>query len=371
MTKPPAQIGDPIQDILTPALVVDLDSFEANLRKMASFASEAGIRLRPHAKTHKSADIALMQIAQGAVGVCCQKLSEAEALVAGGVPDVMISNQVVGIARLTRLAELAGKARLVVCVDDASATEALSAACQAVGSQIDVVVEIDVGQNRCGVAPGAPALELGRLVARLPNLRFAGVQAYHGSAQHYRSFAARRKAIDAVTEKTRSTVNLLAANGLACEVVGGAGTGTYAFEGTGGVYSEIQPGSYLFMDADYGRNLSEDGGAYAPFQNSLFVLATIMSKTQAGQAVSDAGHKSYALDSGMPLVRGCSDLEMVSCSDEHGVIRDPEDLLSLEDRVWLIPGHCDPTVNLHDWFVGVRGDRVETLWPVTARGCLV
>ncbi|MEM8792194.1 MAG: DSD1 family PLP-dependent enzyme [Pseudomonadota bacterium] len=370
MSEPPARIGDGVDQILTPALVVDLDAFDANMAKMAGFAAEAGVRLRPHAKTHKSADIALMQIAEGAVGVCCQKLAEAEALVAAGVPDVMISNQVVGAARIARLARVAGQARLIVCADDVRPTQALSEACRAADTGIDVVVEIDVGQNRCGVPPGDPALGLALEIAALPHLNFAGVQAYHGSAQHYRSHAERRAAIDGVIAETRATVDLLAEHGLDCDIIGGAGTGTFKMEGTSGLYTEIQPGSYLFMDADYGRNKGEDGQPYAPFANSLFVLATIMSKTLPGQAVSDAGHKSYALDSGMPLVHGGPDLEVVSCSDEHGVIRDPEDTLKLEDRVWLIPGHCDPTVNLHDWFVGVRGGTVETLWPVTARGCL-
>lgn len=370
MSRAPAEIGDTVDRILTPALIVDLDAFEANVASLARFAEANGVSLRPHAKTHKSADISKIQMAHGAVGVCCQKLAEAEALVAAGVPDVMISNEVVGDARLTRLASLAAAARILVCMDDAQTTRALDAACAARGTGIDVLVEIDVGQARCGVAPGEPALDLARLIDGLPNLRFAGVQAYNGSAQHFRAHEEREEAIASVVAATRATVDLLAANGLDCAIIGGAGTGSFEFEGTSGLYTELQCGSYVFMDADYGRNRDRDGKAYAPFRNSLFVLATIMSKTRAGQAVSDAGHKSYSLDSGMPLVAGEGDLEMINCSDEHGVIRDPSDLLALEDRIRLIPGHCDPTVNLHDWLVGIRGDRVECLWPVTARGCL-
>ncbi|MEM1275991.1 MAG: DSD1 family PLP-dependent enzyme, partial [Pseudomonadota bacterium] len=188
-----------------------------------------------------------------------------------------------------------------------------------------------------GFPRGDPALRLAREIAALPHLRFAGIQAYHRSDQHDRSHAKRRATIDGVVAETRAMVNLLSDHGLDCDVVGGAGTGPFEMEGTSGLYTEIQPGSYIFMDADYGRNRAEDGTPFGAFRNSLFVLATIMSKTQPGQAVSDAGHKSYALDSGMPIIRGRPDLEMVSCSDEHGVIRDPGDTLLLEDRVWLIP----------------------------------
>lgn len=370
MTPAPAQIGDPLEAILTPALVVDLDAFEANLETLADYVAGQGIRLRAHAKTHKSADIARLQIAHGACGVCCQKLGEAEALVDGGIQDVMISNQIVGAVRLDRLAVLAGRARLIICVDDAGNVDALSAACVRRGTNLDCVVEIDVGQGRCGVQPGSDALALAQRIDQSPGLRFAGLQAYHGSAQHYRSHADRRAAIDGVVAETRATADLLARNGLTCEIIGGAGTGTFDMEGESRVHNELQCGSYIFMDADYGRNFGPDGAPYAPFRNSLFVLATVMSKTRPGKAVCDAGHKAYSLDSGMPLVWQAPGLEIVDCSDEHGVIADPEDTLALEDRVWLVPGHCDPTCNLHDWFVGVRDGRVETLWPVTARGRL-
>ncbi|MEM9737397.1 MAG: DSD1 family PLP-dependent enzyme, partial [Pseudomonadota bacterium] len=320
-------------------------------------------------KTHKSADISLYQMAQGAVGVCCQKVSEAEALARGGVGDILVTNQVVHPAMIARAAALAGRIRLGVCVDDGANVAALAAACRAAGTRLDVLVEIDVGQARCGVAPGEEALALAQIVAREEGLRFAGLQAYHGSAQHYRQLEKRRFTVEQVVSQTRATAELLAGHGLPCETIGGAGTGTFALEGAGGVHNELQPGSYIFMDADYARIHGEGGQAGAPFRHALHLLTTIMSKTKPGQAVCDAGLKAHSVDSGLPVAVG-EGLTYVGASDEHGVIADPGDRLAPGDRVRLIPGHIDPTCNLHDWFVGVRGGRVEALWPITARGCV-
>lgn len=373
----PAAPGMPMADIDTPALVVDLDAFERNLKRMAEAVAAAGVRLRPHAKTHKSPVIGLKQMALGAVGLCCQKVSEAEAMVLGGIPDVLISNEVVGARKLDRLAALARQARVMVAVDHAEAVHGLSEAARRAGAIIRVLVEIDVGGNRCGVAPGEAAVALAQAIAHAPNLEFAGLQAYHGRAQHLRSIAERQAAIGEAIDMTRRTVERLAEVGLACDVVGGAGTGTFELEAASGVYNELQAGSYVFMDADYGRNRKADGTPFDGFENALFVFATVMSMPQDTRAVVDAGLKALAFDSGMPDVSRLPGAVYGRPSDEHGVldVTACNERPKLGDKVLLIPGHCDPTVNLHDWYVGVRGlgtpaARVEAVWPVAARGAL-
>ena len=367
----PAEIGASMDDIDTPCLLIDLDAYERNIARMAQFIEQHGLRHRAHAKTHKSADIARDQMAAGAIGVCCQKVSEAEALVRAGVPDVLVSNQVVNPRMLDRLAAMATQARVLVCVDDAGNVDQIAAAAARFDATIEVLVEIDVGAGRCGVAPGAPALALAQRVADADHLVFAGLQAYQGKAQHVHDHGERKAKVDAAIEDVRDTVNQLAAAGLSCDIVGGAGTGTYEFEGTSGVYNELQCGSYIFMDADYQRVNNAAGQPIDAFENGLFLYTTVMSKTKADKAICDAGLKSQSVDSGLPAVFGRSDIEYIGASDEHGVISDPENTLRLGDKIRLVPGHCDPTVNIHDWYVGVRRGIVERVLPVTARGmCL-
>jgi D-threonine aldolase len=370
MQRIPARVGDAVDDVETPALVVDLDAFERNLDLMANAARGAGIALRPHAKAHKCPDIAHLQIERGAVGICCQKVDEARAFVDAGIRDVLVTNEIVGAAKLARLAAMAREATIGVLVDDAANVRHLGAAARAAGSTVDVLVEIDVGMKRCGVAPGAPALALAEAVARTKPLRFRGVHAYHGAAQHLRSPASRRDAIAHATRLARETRSAIEAAGIACPVVTGGGTGTWQHERDSGVYTELQPGSYAFMDVDYHRN------ALAPeehhFEQSLYVLASVMSAPARERAIVDAGLKSFAFDSGLPQVFAMGGVDYVKASDEHGVLEFATDREPLVpgDRVWLIPGHCDPTVNLYDWIVGIRGTRVESLWPVTARGAV-
>jgi D-serine deaminase-like pyridoxal phosphate-dependent protein len=370
---PPAEIGAPSLAIDTPALLIDLDAFERNLDRMAAEAIRLGVRLRPHSKTHKSPLIAAKQMARGAIGVCCQKVGEAEVMVAGGIADVLVSNEVVGPTKLARLANLARHARIGICVDDAGQIGLLAAAAKQAGSRLEVLVEIDVGANRCGVAPGPAAVALARAIAGCSSLTFGGLQAYHGTAQHKRTPAERRTAIAAATAATAETVRLLADAGLACRTVGGAGTGTFEIEGASGVWNELQAGSYIFMDADYAKNITES----RPFEHALFVLATVMDRSADERAVLDAGHKALSNDSGFPAVWGHADVDYHRPSDEHGVL----DLSgtawrpALGEKVVLVPGHCDPTVNLYDWYVGVRDfgtteARVETVWPVAARGAV-
>jgi D-serine deaminase-like pyridoxal phosphate-dependent protein len=371
-TRPPAEIGMTLDEVDTPALMIDLDAFERNLRRLADKVRGSGVRLRPHAKTHKCPVIALKQIELGAVGVCVQKVSEAEAMVYGGVRDVLVTNEVVGRQKLRHLMALAHTAHIGVCVDDLSQVAALDAAAAEAGTTLDVHVEINMGGNRCGVEPGAPALDLARRITQAPHLSFAGLQAYHGSAQHLRTWTERQQAIRGASDKAALTRDLLAANGIPCDNITGAGTGTFEFEVGSGVYTELQCGSYIFMDADYGRNLDADGAATRAFEPSLFVWATVMSRPRTEHAIVDAGLKALAFDSGPPTVWDEPAATYERASDEHGRlgISAATNRLNLGDKIRLVPGHCDPTVNLYDWYVAVRGDRVEAVWPITARGAV-
>ena len=365
----PAAIGMAVEEIATPALLIDLDAFEKNVAVMADFIRANGVRHRAHAKTHKSIDIALYQMEQGrACGICCQKVSEAEALVDAGITDVLVSNQVVSPRQIDRLAKMARRARVIVCVDDAANIDDLSAAAVNHGVQIECLVEIDCGGGRCGVGSGRPVVELARKISVSEGLLFSGLQAYQGSAQHLRDYASRRAKVEAAVVQVTETLKMLDLEGLQCSIVGGAGTGTYYFEGTSKVYNELQCGSYIFMDVDYQRVRDAEGDPISEFDNSLFVLTSIMSHTKPDVAVCDAGLKVLSVDSGLPKVFGRDDLQYTQSSDEHGVITDPDGVLRLNDKLMLIPGHCDPTCNLFDWYVGVRDGKVECLWPVTARG---
>jgi D-serine deaminase-like pyridoxal phosphate-dependent protein len=337
---------------------------------MADAVKGRGLRLRPHAKSHKCPEIARRQIAAGAVGVCCQKVSEAEALVAGGITDVLVTNELVGEKKIERLARLARQAKVAVLADDARNVAQLDSVAGRNGVRLDVLIELDVGTQRCGVAPGDATLELGRAIAGSPNLRFAGLHAYHGAAQHLRGPDERRAAIVAAASLVLSARRSLEDMGLPCETVTGAGTGTFLLEGASGAYNEVQPGSYVFMDADYNRNRWEEG--WPRFEQSLFVLTAVMSVPAADRVIVDAGLKASSIDSGMPEVHAQPGLEYVKASDEHGVIKVEAGarVPALGEKILLVPGHCDPTVNLHDWFVCVRRGRVEAVWGISARGAV-
>jgi D-serine deaminase-like pyridoxal phosphate-dependent protein len=362
LQPPPAEPGMREEEVDTPALLLDLDAFEHNLDTMAALLAPTGTKLRAHAKTHKSPVVALQQMKRGAIGQCVQKVAEAEALAWGGVPDILVSNEVIAPRKLARLAALSTIAKVAVCADDEAGIAAIESAAQAAGIRMTVLVEIDVGAARCGVPPGPPAVALAERIAASPHLIFGGLQAYHGSAQHRRAPQEREAAIAFATEGTRRTVEQCRQRGLACAIVGGAGTGTFALEAASGVWTEIQAGSYAFMDADYARN--QDG---PPFRHALFVLSQVMSAPAPGLCVLDAGHKAVAVDSGLPLLHGFPGAAYVGASDEHGKVTG-EGLPKLGEKVRLIPGHCDPTVDRYDWYVGVRKGRVECLWPVAARG---
>jgi D-serine deaminase-like pyridoxal phosphate-dependent protein len=358
--RPPAAAGQRLDEIDTPALVLDLDAFEANLAAL-NRAIGKRVRVRAHAKTHKCPEIARRQIAAGAVGVCCQKVSEAEALVDGGVQDVLVSNEIVGAPKIARLAELSKRSRIGVCVDNAENLKALKDS----NARLDVYIELEVGMNRCGIAPGEPAVALARQITG--NLRFAGLHAYQGRAQHVRSMADRKASIERAADAVRLTKGLLKSKSIDCPMVTGAGSGTFMFEVESGVWDEIQPGSYVFMDADYARN--EWAAPLPRFQHALFVLATVMSRPKPEVAIVDAGLKASSVDSGMPGVWQRPGLAYTHASDEHGWV-EGSPAPALGEKLLLVPGHCDPTVNLYDWYVCVRKGIVEDLWPITARGAL-
>lgn len=373
-----AWVGQGVSAIDTPALVIDLDAMDRNLARMAAFAAERGLRLRPHAKLHKSAELARLQMAHGAVGVCVQKTDEALALAHGGVGDIFISNEVIAPAKLARLAQAVRElpTRFAIAVDSALGIARLAAALAHAGVErpqaMDVFIEIDVGQGRCGLPPGGAAVALARQIGDHPALRFAGLQAYHGRAQHLRTLAERQQAIGSATQAVAATRDVLTAAGIAVPLVTGAGTGSFPLEAASGVWGELQTGSYLFMDADYAAN--EPHPEAPAFEHALFIKTQVMSRG-VDHAVCDAGHKSHAIDSGLPQVAFPDGLLYANGGDEHGLLRatvGDTPLPELGETVWLIPGHCDPTVNLHDALVGVRGGlaagRVERIVRVDARG---
>ncbi|MCL6282662.1 DSD1 family PLP-dependent enzyme [Ruegeria sp. 2012CJ41-6] len=368
----PALPGMDETDIQTPCLVLDLDALERNITKMGDYAKAHGMRHRVHGKMHKSVDVAkLQEKLGGSVGVCCQKVSEAEVFARGGIKDVLVSNQVtdpIKIDRLARMPKLG--ARVLCCVDDPENVAALSAAAVKHGTQIEALVEIDCGAGRCGVTTTQQVVDIAKLLDAAEGLKFAGIQAYQGAMQHMDSYEDRKAKLDVAVAQVADAVTALKAQGLECDIVGGGGTGSYYFESASGVYNELQCGSYAFMDADYGRILDKDGKRIdqGEWENALFILTTVMSHAKADKAIVDAGLKAQSLDSGLPTIYGRDDVEYVKCSDEHGVVADPDGVLKVNDKLKLVPGHCDPTCNVHDWYVGVRNGKVETLWPVSARG---
>lgn len=368
----PAQIGDPEDQIDTPALVLDLDAFEYNLERMSRLLDGTGVRLRPHAKAHKSPVIARLQIARGAVGQCVQKTGEAEALVWGGISNVLLSNEVAGASKLARFAALSRLADVSICADSEAHVAAIESAASGASVRIPVYVEIDAGGNRCGIEAGERAALLARRIEQSPHLAFAGLQAYHGSAQHRRLPQERAAAIETAAAAVRRTLDALEKFGIQCPAVTGGGTGTFEYEVASGVYTEIQAGSYCLMDADYARNLEAGGKPVSVFKQALFVLSTVMSTPRAGVAVVDAGHKAVAVDSGLPLIWQREEISYVDASDEHGTLSygGSTPAPQLGEKVRLVPGHCDPTVDRYDWYVCVRNGRVESLWPISARGAM-
>lgn len=367
---PIATIGDLLLQVSTPALLIDLDAFNANVHQMAELAKKYGVVLRPHAKAHKSTSIAKLQIDAGAQGICCQKLSEAYPFADAGIKDIFISNEFVGSDKVDMAIDLARRVKLSVCVDHVAQVSALGVAAARAGVSISVLAEVDVGQSRCGVTTVEDLLVLLDEIARHDALKFRGLQAYHGGIQHLVSWEERREAAQISAQKAADYVQQLDERGINCAVITGSGTGTAEFDAASGVYTEIQPGSYLFMDAHYGANSWQQ--EFQP-RHSLFIAATVMSTGRPGRIICDVGLKGVAVDSGLPVPSARHSHESfryVAANDEHGIIEVPQSDKSdlLGKKLYLIPGHCDPTVNLYDQYVVFSNDRVEALWDIEARG---
>ena len=346
----------------TPALLIDLDILERNIRVMADFMKDKRAKSRPHFKTHKCPAISHKQISAGAKGITCAKLGEAEVLVAAGIKDVLIANQVVEPGKIFRLAGIAhGDAKLTVAVDNIENITALSEAASKAGSTLYVLVEIDVGMKRCGVNTQQEALALASKIGESKGLVFEGIQAYEGHLQYIRDADARRQGVREMEKKVGGIKNFLEQHGIPVKEISGAGTGTYNITAENTIWTEIQAGSYIFLDNVYNK-------IALAFANSLTVLAAVIHK-RPGYAVTDAGQKACSVDQGLPDIKGYPDLEIFrNLSEEHATIVDQKDELEFLQKIEYIPSHCCTTVNLHDSYYCVRNGLLESVWPISGRG---
>jgi D-serine deaminase-like pyridoxal phosphate-dependent protein len=359
-------------DLPTPALLVDLDAFEANLKTMADHCQRSGCGFRPHAKTHKCPEIGKRQVAAGARGVCVATVPEAEAMVAAGIRGVLLTSPIVEpgkIARMMALAKQGGE--VLLAVGHPRQAELLREAAEAARVTVDVLVDVDVGDRRTGALPGQPALELARLLAKSKYLRLRGVQAYAGHASHAVGFENRQKVSRQSMGKAVETRELFAKSGLEAPILSGGSTGTYNIDSAIPGITELQVGSYVFMDVGYRRIGSQTGSAvYTDFHPSLTVLTTVVSTTHADRVSVDAGTKAFATDvSYKPEAKGGPGLLYSRAGDEFGTLTAEGGvrLPRIGDRLEFIVPHCDPTVNLYDRIYALRGDRVEAIWPIAAR----
>lgn len=354
----------------SPVLVIDRDALQRNIQTMAAFAAARGVALRPHAKTHKSAHIARLQIEAGAVGICCAKLGEAEALAAAGnVQNILITSPVVSAPAIARLIALHEKIEgLAVVVDNPDNVEALAGA-NCTSRALPVYVDIDPGIRRTGVGSPEAARDLALGIQANTTLSFTGVQFYCGMQQHIAGYADRRSGVEERTDYLRSVIARLTDAGAAPTVITGGGTGTHRIDADLGVFTELQVGSYVFMDRQYNDCALTEAGD-APFETSLMVDARVISANTPGMATIDAGFKAFAADGGSPtIVSGAPlDAKYHFMGDEHGAIVAPGIAFRIGETVVLTTPHCDPTVNLYDAFHIVRGDTLVDIWPVTARG---
>jgi 3-hydroxy-D-aspartate aldolase len=354
----------------TPALVIDRDALDRNIATMAAFAKQNGVKLRPHAKTHKSVEIARLQMAAGAVGVCCAKLGEAEALATGGINAILITSPVVtpqAIARLAALHERIGA--VMVCADNPNNVDAIAAALKDASRPLPVIVDIDPGIRRTGVASPETAVVLAQRIAQSSALTFAGVQFYCGAQQHIEKYEERRAAIEDRTAYLRAVIEALRAADLAPEIITGGGTGTHQIDASLGVLNELQVGSYVFMDRQY-NDCDLRGEGVSPFEQALQVDTHVISANSQGMATLDAGFKALSTDGGSPTVMEGAPVNsmFVFMGDEHGALIAMDHAFKIGDAVTLAPPHCDPTVNLYDAYHVVRDGTLVDIWPVSARG---
>lgn len=357
-------------DLPTPALLLDLDAFEANVAKMTRFARERNRALRPHGKTHKCPEVAKRLIRAGAVGCCAAKLSEAEAFAKEGVTGLLVTTEVVGRHKIERAVRLASRHKdTIFCVDNPQNARDLNEAAGAGRVKLNVAVDLHLG--RTGVMPGEPALELARQIVSLPNLKLAGIQAYAGSASHTTGFEQRTRASREAMGKAVETRRLFEAKGIACPLLTGASTGTYNIDSEIDGVTELQPGSFIFMDVDYNKIGGAAGPVYNDFHNALTVLTTVVSKPSSRFAIVDGGFKAFATDRTFgPAPKNIEGISYRWAGDEHGRVdlASPSAPVEVGARIEFIVPHCDPTVNLYDRIYCLRGDAVEAIWPVSARG---
>lgn len=351
-----------VADIPTPALVVDIAAMERNIRRMAEFFAAGPCRLRPHFKAHKTPEIARRQLAAGScTGLTCATVSEAE-IAAEFCRDVLIANEPVGPGKCDRVAALAQRIDISVAVDSVAALDEVAAAARRSRVSIGVLVDLNVGQTRCGVSPGSDAVSLAGRVASTRGVVLRGVMGYEGHLVGLPDRAERETRTRRAMEGLVETARMLRASGLPCDVVSAGGTGTYDISSRVDGITEIQAGSYVLMDSDYGR-------LDVPFEQAFWVLGTVISRPDAARCVADCGHKSMTKDHGLPTVRDLDGATVVSLNDEHATISiPPESPVQVGNQIYLRPSHTDPTINLHDVFYALEGNRVVDVWPITARG---
>jgi D-serine deaminase-like pyridoxal phosphate-dependent protein len=362
-------------ELPTPSLIVDLDALESNIAKMAGYLKAQGRGFRPHAKTHKCVEIARRCIQAGAVGACAAKMGEAEVLAAKGIGGLLLTTAMVGKYRIERAIRLATKQPdTILIVDNAQNTTDFNDAAKAANRKLNIAIDLAVS-SRTGITPGEPAVALAEHIVKQSHLRFAGLQSYAGHCAHIMGFENRKKGSEEAMGKAVETRRMLEKKGIACNWLSGGSTGTYNIDSHIDGVTEIQPGSFLFMDVDYNRIGGKDTGAvYRDFKNSLTVLSTVYSKPSDDFCILDAGLKAFSTDK--PFPPEAVNLEGVKFSfagDEHGKLdlRSAAKTVNLGDRVELIIPHCDPSVNLYDKMIAVRGQQVEAVWPVDARGRLL
>jgi D-serine deaminase-like pyridoxal phosphate-dependent protein len=358
------------RELATPALLLDIEKFEANLKAMADIVARHGKNLRPHVKAHKSARIGRLQTEAGAIGLCCATVREAEAMAAAGLNGILVTTPIVTPSLLRRLvAARENAADLSIVADSRVGIEALASLADR-SRPIGVLVEIDMGQSRTGVTDPGPAVQLARLAAAQPNLRYRGIQAYYGHLQHVPTLAERLEKVRERWAHLAAFIDALTSADMAPEIISGGGTGTHHLDVAHGPFTEIQAGSYLFMDKQYGAVELAPGGS--PFAASLTVAGRVCSTVQPDRVIVDAGFKAMATDAGPALVasEAYRDATYQFMGDEHGGIRFSEGASRphLGELLRLVAPHCDPTVNLHDRFHIVRGDTLVDIWPIDARG---
>jgi len=361
-------IGAGIEEIETPALLLDLDKLEYNIRKMADFINEKGSSIRPHFKTHKSPFLAHKQIEAGAIGITCQKLSEAEVLARSGIKDILIANEIIGSQKIKRLVNLAAYTDIKVAVDDENNAKRISEAALEKSVIVNTLIELNIGMNRCGVEPGEAALNLVQEIKNLKGLKFMGIMAYEGHAVFIESFKERQVEVMKSLKKVSETRKILEDAGIDCEIISCGGTGTYMITGAYPVVTEIEAGSYLTMDTKY--NLIE--GVKGEFKNALSLLTTVISIPSAERVIIDTGMKAISKEFGIPVIKGNSKgAELYKLSEEHGFtrfIKDKEGDFEVGQKIELIPSHGCTTINLHDVYYGIRAGIVECILPIEARG---